>query len=378
MDNKKKILMILDNAFYPDLRVKKEINSLIKLGFDVELICWDQEGELPEIEREANFIIHRIKIIAGKQQGIKKIFDLFKFFRKGINKIKSLNTSFDFFYIHDFLMLPLGVYLKFKNKKPLIYDAHEIYHLMEWEKYPPFLSKIIFFVEKKLIKFADEIIVVNEKRKEFYSGYIKNKDIHIIGNWYDPYDGEVISLREKYSIPEDGVLISYFGVINFDERPVDTIINSLIKNKNIHFFIAGVGKHEKLISEMSSNNERIHYLGWQKNIRKYMHDIDFIIYYLNDKRKYFEYTAPNTLYLALSHNIPLITNVPGEAKELIQKYNTGYFINNLEELKSKIDFDVKSNTYIDKLKGISTIKDQFKWSENEKKYSQIFNSLIHS
>ncbi len=331
MSNRQNILMILDNAFNPDLRVQKEINSLIKLGFSINMICWDQEGKLPSKEQKPFFEINRIKIIAKKQQGLRKIIDLIKFSRMVLKAVKSSSGKHDYIYIHDFLMLPLGVYLKFALRKSLIYDAHEIYHLMEWEKYPSSIRKMIFFTERVLLKFVDELIVVNQKRKDFYLQYYHKKEIRIIGNWYDPYEGESISLRKEYSIPDEDVLLSYFGVINFDERPIDKIINSIKDNKNVHFFIAGVGKHEKIIAEMAAKNNRIHYLGWQKEIRKYLIDIDFIIYYLNDKRKYFEYTAPNTLYLALTHKIPLITNVPGESEELINDYNIGYFINDIQE-----------------------------------------------
>ncbi len=45
-------------------------------------------------------------------------------------------------------MLPVGVFLKFKFKIPLIYDAHEIYHIMEWEKYNSFIRNIIFLSER--------------------------------------------------------------------------------------------------------------------------------------------------------------------------------------------------------------------------------------
>lgn len=63
----------------------------------------------------------------------------------------------------------------------------------------------------------------------------------------------------------------------------------------------------------------MHYLGWQNNVRKYLNDVDYIVYYMNDKRKYFEYTAPNTLYLAISHGTPIITNVWGNQKTLLEK-----------------------------------------------------------
>jgi hypothetical protein len=67
-----KILMILDNAYKPDLRVQKEINTLTGLGLYVDLICWDQDSDLQNFEKYDFFSIHRIKLKVEKQIGIKK------------------------------------------------------------------------------------------------------------------------------------------------------------------------------------------------------------------------------------------------------------------------------------------------------------------
>ncbi len=151
MNEKNKILMILDNAFSPDLRVEKEISSLLQLGFKVDLICWNQDTDLSEYEDKGDVKVHRIKLHVDKQIGIKKILFLYKFFVLLKGYVKRKNINFDYLYVHDFLMLPIGVYFKKKYSTLLIYDAHEIYHLMEWEKYPNFISKIIYYIERKLI-----------------------------------------------------------------------------------------------------------------------------------------------------------------------------------------------------------------------------------
>ena len=283
-----KILMFLDNGFKPDLRVEKEINTLIKLGYSVDLYCWDQEGNLPAQEKQHHFNIHRIGLVVEKQKGVKKIIDLLKFYLKAYKKVKNQKENYKYIYVHDFLLLPLGTFLKFRFKLPFIYDVHEIYHLMEWEKYNPILRNLIFRIECFLSKFADAFIVVNNKRKEFYSKSVK-KEINIIGNWFDSYDGEIIELKKEYNIPSKDIIVSYFGIINFSERPINIFIESMMKIPKAHFFIAGVGKDEKEIVNYEKQYNRVHYLRWQKNIRKYLKDVDYIIYYMNDKRKYFKY-----------------------------------------------------------------------------------------
>jgi hypothetical protein len=42
--------MLLSNSFRPDSRVLKEAEYLQKYGFDITVLCWDRQAELPEGE----------------------------------------------------------------------------------------------------------------------------------------------------------------------------------------------------------------------------------------------------------------------------------------------------------------------------------------
>jgi glycosyltransferase involved in cell wall biosynthesis len=363
-----RILMILDNGFKPDLRVQKEINTIVKLGYSVDLYCWDQEGDLPYQENLPNFNLYRIKLIVEKQQGLKKIIDLLNFYLKAYKRIKNQNIKYNYIYVHDFLMLPFGVFLKFRLKLPFIYDAHEIYHLMEWEKYPSILRSLIFFAEKTLIKFVDHFIVVSEHRKNFYSKYI-HKEINVIGNWYDKYSGENKNLRKTYSLSEDAIILGYFGAINLKVRPIHKIIELMQNYTNIHFFIGGSGVDVAKLTELIKSKKNVHFLGWMENVREYFDSLDYIVYVMNRDRKYFEYTAPNTLYLAISHNKPIITNVPGEPLELVEKYKIGFFIKDIDKFSlEKIHTKQDYGTF---LNNINSIKDKYLWSSSSKTYSNI-------
>ena len=214
--------MILDNAFKPDLRVKKEINTLTALGCNIYLFCWDRDSDLPEKTEDNNLKIRRIKVKAKTQQGLSQIKKLIRFYFLLLKWVRNENEKFDYVYVHDFLMLPIGVFLKIKNKSKLIYDAHEIYHLMEWEKFNFFVRDLIFTIERFLLKFVNHFIVVNQVRKDFYSKYFR-KDILILGNWYDILD-EKIYIRDKLKIPSDSLVLGYFGALHRKERNLDYII----------------------------------------------------------------------------------------------------------------------------------------------------------
>lgn len=365
-----KILMILDNAFKPDLRVQKEINTLTKLGLWVDLICWDQDSDLQNYEKFDSFAIHRIKLKVEKQIGVKKIFYVIKFFFEVKKYLNDANNRYDYIYVHDFLMLPLGIYLRHNFKKKLVYDAHEIYHLMEWEKYPSFISKLIYYFERVLVNKTDFFIVVSEYRKKFYEKKIKKK-INVVGNWYDDYTGDSVDLHSKYNIDKSKIIIAYFGVINFKVRPINEIFNFVSKSTNLHLIIGGAGVDQEKIVNMVGNLQNITYLGWLENVREYMDSIDYLIYFMNSDRKYFNYTAPNSLYLAISHSKPLITNVPGEPEDLIRKHNIGFYLNHLNEFSLMKMPSVEQYNII--VNSIGNIKHNYNWSKSTKVYKKIFN-----
>ena len=144
---------------------------------------------------------------------------------------------------------------------------------------------------------------------------------------------------------------------------------------NAHLLIAGNGHDSKYVEDLAKVNERIHFLGWLEDVRKYFNNTDYILYFINSERKYFNYAAPNTLYLSISHEIPLITNVPGEAESLIKNNKIGFFIENNERLVDKIELNKQSNSYKEMVKNLSNIRSEFSWSASFDIYSKIFNKI---
>ena len=42
-----RVLMLLSNPYRPDPRVQREMEALATSGYQVSLLCWDRQGELP-------------------------------------------------------------------------------------------------------------------------------------------------------------------------------------------------------------------------------------------------------------------------------------------------------------------------------------------
>src|SRR5688500_8734046 len=123
-----RILMLLDNSCSPDPRVEREATALATAGAHVSILCWDRDGSAPLLETHRGYEIERIVIPAKRQLGLRQLANLCRFYSEAWRRLQ--DRQFHVVHAHDLLMLPLGVAVARRAAVPLVYDAHEIYHVM--------------------------------------------------------------------------------------------------------------------------------------------------------------------------------------------------------------------------------------------------------
>jgi len=318
----KEIMMLLDNAFAPDMRVRKEAVSLIEKGHRVTIISWDRQCRYKDIDEDAGIKIRRIRTNAGFRKGIKQLFFLFIFYLKVIPQL--LRAKIDIIYCHDLLMLPLGILVKIVRQKKLIYDCHEIYWMNEIKKYHKAILAVIRFLEKHMIQHIDRFITVSEQRADYYKRFYK-KEIFVVGNYYNPIvvsREKKRSLRRKLHLPEDKTLIAYVGALHI-ERDFHPLIEYARRHHNAYVVITGLGYWQDMIEKASRQLENLSYKGWVSNPIEYYSSSDIIYYVLNEEYAANHYNAPNNLYLSIALGIPIIANPIGDTGRIIKSYGIG-------------------------------------------------------
>lgn len=182
-----KILMFLSNPFIVDPRVYKEIKTLINKNYDVTIIEWDRKKEYKNEDTTED--IHIIRI---HNSFFMKILghDLFrnplwwyKAYKKGLELYHN-SFYFDVVHCHNLDTLVVGVLLKKKLDIKLIYDVHEIFGYMIARNMPDTIVKIVFYMEKKLVKYVNNIITVTDTVAEYLKS-ICDKPISIVMNCKD-------------------------------------------------------------------------------------------------------------------------------------------------------------------------------------------------
>ena len=119
----------------------------------------------------------------------------------------------------------------------LVYDAHEIFGYMIARNMPNILVKIVFWMEKRLLRHVDHIITVTDTVKEYFKS-ICDKPITIVMNCKDLIGTTYISPKT------DVFTISYIGVLH-KNRMFPEIVDTIGSIENVRFIIAG--KKGKLV-----------------------------------------------------------------------------------------------------------------------------------
>jgi glycosyltransferase involved in cell wall biosynthesis len=222
-------------------------------------------------------------------------------YNKGFELLKTKKFCFDVVHCHDLDTLPAGVFLKKKFNVKLVYDAHEIFGYMIEKTMPSFVSKISFWIEKRLIKNVDHIITVNDPLKTFFSK-ITHHPIDIVMNC-----GEIIT--NTYSPPKNSMFtVSYFGILE-SSRMFPKIVEYLGTIENIQFLVAG--KKARLynqVEQVSRKYKNIVFLGsipYNTVIEKTL-DCNAILCMLDPREKNNQVGLPNKIFEAMATARPVV------------------------------------------------------------------------
>jgi glycosyltransferase involved in cell wall biosynthesis len=175
-----KVLMLLEEEFPPDDRIKKEAVSLINEGFEVTLACIDRKNR-PKTE-----VIEGIKVIRipfsnfiYRLSATILVLPFYNWFWK--RKLKPIfkDDTFSCIHVHDLPLSKIAHYFSVKNNTKLVMDQHEYYSncIVQAAHYNMGLGKWIKkfsnwpAYENKYLNLADLVITVEEPLRD---AYLKN------------------------------------------------------------------------------------------------------------------------------------------------------------------------------------------------------------
>lgn len=147
--------------------------------------------------------------------------------------------------------------------------------------------------------------------------------------------------------------------------------------KDITILIVGSGTEEDYIRSVSFDLESVEFLGWVENIHSIFPQVDALYYLLDDKRAYSDLNSPNTLYLAISANIPLITNSLGESGKVMQSLEPSIILrkNSVEELSRVVSLLQDRSFYELLKKKMLPLRETYSFGQVEVTISSILDNF---
>ncbi|WP_334126838.1 glycosyltransferase [Empedobacter brevis] len=339
-----KYLHIIKSPSYDsDGRLQKWLKEIREKGsFSEVLIVEDTNDEYDlKIEKDT---INSKKIFFRKFFPQRKgyIFKIIEYLFLTKNYIKK--SKFDIIVFHDVQQyLNLFYYILFnKNQKSkVVWDLHELPHEIL------FKFSITRFFLKYLIQNSDVIVYTNQERRDYIHSKLDDmveKEYFILNNYPDK---EFISapktILNQNLFSNNNPYILWLGMAAAG-RNFDTFLNSYLEIKDkYNLVILGRVAEEfrKNIEELKKEGKVFNQFVKQAEMIKYIDNSFSSVVLYNSNSPNNKYCEPNRLYQLISRNIPIIVGNNPVMKNIVEKYELGYVLNddgrNSKELTSKLD-----------------------------------------
>jgi glycosyltransferase involved in cell wall biosynthesis len=185
----KNVCLLVQNPYWRDARVRREVMALRSHGHKVSVIALRDHNEAKQ-EAADGIKIYRVNLKKKRSGILRYLYEYMAFFLYTIFKLNILDMREKFDVIHvttlpDFLVFA-AIIQKFKGRIILL-DMHEVMPEFFMSKFGVGIEhpivRLLLFVERISLRFADEVITINEPIKRlFQTRAIPNKPITVVMN----------------------------------------------------------------------------------------------------------------------------------------------------------------------------------------------------
>lgn len=370
---------IYPSPFKFESRILKETRSIVKLGLASEvLILSSGEPGQPRRERVADKIsVHRIRSFfpwTGESPMTKGLL-YFEFYVRAL--LFGLRLRISLINAHSLMVLPLAVALKKLHRAKLIYDPHEL----ETERVglagkAQVLSR---WVERKLIRSANAVIVVGDSIRQWYVDTYHLKDVYTVRNVPHNTTVPVTNLlREKFAIPSNHLIFLYQGLVS-QGRSIMLYLNAFAKARpDQHLVIMGYGDQVDVVREFGRRHGNIHFHEAVKPdvLLEYTASADVGLSLIENVCLSYYYCLPNKFFEYIIAELPQIVSDFPDMGKIIREYNIGWAIPVSELALSETLGKLSHNDILEKRRSLREVKPMFSWEREESVLETVFQRSV--
>lgn len=358
--------MIVTNRFDPDVRVYKEAKYLVSKGFDVEILCWDREGEYKNraTEEIEGIKIKRFFPYSKYGTGYKQIVSYIRFIKKCKQYLK--DKEYNYLHCHDLDGVIVGFICKSRYSK-IIFDMHEFY---EGKCTNKIISYLIKFLVNNIQDRSDSIIYLNQLQKEAMRPRNIKKLIFLPN--YPEYDNYRYCEKSKSS----NLRIAYIGAVR-QYTELKNLMDACNGIDNVSISIHGGGTAYKGLYNIKNNYKNIEITGvyhFSESTKLYSQtDILYALYPMNTIQNKMGY--PVKFFEAIITKTPVIVSKGSILEEFLKENDIGFAVDgsNVEEIRKLIIDIINDRSLLDKkLKELDKIQYNYTWDKVVKNLDKIY------
>ena len=259
VQTEKKILHLSHTDIRTDSRILKEIHGALNNGYEVYAIGIQDSERSPDIN-SVGLKLFSLRLVGKKLTLMPKVIRHAIVFLELFMRMFLICVKYkpDLIHCNDTVVLPIGVFLKILKGCALVYDAHELES--DRNGLSPLLGKVIFFIEKKLWRYLDGLIVVSPSILNWYQKKFPVIPSEVVLN--SPQIERVSSsrndyLRDKFDIPTSDLIYIHVGILA-PGRGIDNYVRAFKSQANAHLVFLGYGTLFKKLSDLAAVESNIH------------------------------------------------------------------------------------------------------------------------
>lgn len=389
---------------YPDIRVEKEVKSLLKRGYNITIMA-SNDGTQDEISVEGNLTIYRPRELSYSflWTGVHYFWGSINFVDKWVlRKCRQYlsDKQFDVIHVHDLRLVKVGVLLGKKFNIKVVADLHENYPaaIKSYTEDDSWKSIIRRYTvdrydrwvayEKEILQQVDAVIGVVDEAKEriVRDCNVDTSKVYVVSNTesFAEFGSKKIDekLVERY---KNRFVISFIGGVDF-HRGLDTVIKALpkliSKERKLLFVIVG-GKNdlcEKSLKKLAAdygvadNTEFVGRVPFSQ-VPSYIAASKFgIIPQIASEHG--NYTVPHKLFQYMILGKPVIVSDCYPLKRIVNEYDCG-LVFHAGDSESLIDcFDRCAEAEQLGENALMAIREKYEWEKDEQRLFELYDSIM--
>ncbi len=371
---RKTAIVCVTNDLTTDQRVRKSCMALVKCGYNVI-----ETGRLlpDSLDFAPTYTIRRKKLVFNTGPLFYAEYNIRLFFYL-------LFVRTDLIFSNDLDTLPAAYFVSAIRRKKIIYDSHEYFTEMPELTSRRNTQAIWKFFERLIFPKLQYIITVNDSIAKLYTDEY-HKKILVVRNIPPTFNPERIKSRSELGLPEDKKILILQGTgINID-RGAEEAVSAMKHLDNVVLLIAGSGDVLPKLRDIVRKEQLDEKVIFKQkmpfaDLRQYTMNADLGLALDKDTNLNHRFSLPNKLFDYIHSGIPVLASPLPEIKNIIDQYDTGYFVPNHspESIAETVKLIFENQSRYQTVRN-NTLKarNELSWENEEKKLIELINSIKH-